>query len=82
MDTPIHPPVITRPQTLPSIAEQFQEALMAAPALDCASAPSVQFPITQDYSTRLQKLLQLEKQQHAEISKGLPFSTPFESVQV
>jgi len=76
------PPAVTKPQPLPRIAEQFQEALMAAPSFDCASLPSVQFPVNQDYSTRLQRIIQLEKQQCAEITKGLPFDTSLDSIQV
>jgi hypothetical protein len=76
------PSLVSKPQLLPSIAEQFQEALMAAPSFDCAPLPSVQFPINQDYSTRLQRILQLEKQQHAEILKGVPLDTPLDSIQV
>ena len=80
--TPTNPPLVSTPQPLPRIAEQFQEALLAAPSFDCAPLPSVQFPVNQDYSTRLQRILQLEKQQHAEITKGPPLSTPLDSLQV
>ncbi len=80
--TPTSAPLVSIPQPLPGIAEQFHEALMAAPSFDCAPSPSVQFPVNQDYSTRLQRILQLEKQQHAEITKGLARSTPLDSLQV
>ena len=76
-----NPSLVSKPQPLPGIAEQFQEALMAAPSFD-APLPSVQFPINQDYSTRLQRILQLEKQQHAEIMKGVPLNTTLDSIQV
>lgn len=80
--TPANPPLVSKPKPLPRIAEQFQEALMAAPSFDCAPSPSAHFPINQDYSTRLQRILQLEKQQHAEIMKSVPFNTLPDSFQV
>jgi len=78
----ISPPAVPKPHSLPRISEQFQEALMAAPSFDSSPLPSVQFPVDQDYSTRLQRIIQLEKQQCAEISKGLPLDTSLESIQV
>lgn len=80
--THISPPAVTKPHSLPRISEQFQEALMAAPSFDSSPLPSVQFPVDQDYSTRLQRIIQLEKQQCAEISKGLSLDTSVESIQV
>lgn len=77
-------PPVTKAHSLPRIAKQFQEALLAAPVASIPSLPSIQIPMDHDatFSTRLQRVLQLEKLQQANYTKGHTYNNPFDSIQV
>ncbi|CAM6029335.1 unnamed protein product [Sphagnum balticum] len=69
---------------LPSITEQFQEALEAAPESISSFVPSIHSSRDQAslYSSQLQKVLEFEKAQHTHIGKELQLYEPLDCLEV